>query len=37
LGIKEVEAASGNPAGEIAIGAMPFGGSVLLASVSRGS
>jgi DNA-binding transcriptional LysR family regulator len=32
-GIKEIDAALGNASTQIAIGAMPFGGSVLLASV----
>jgi LysR family transcriptional regulator of gallate degradation len=32
-GIQEIEAAQGSAASQIAIGAMPFGGSVLLASV----
>lgn len=32
-GIKEIDAALGNASSQIAIGAMPFGGSVLLASV----
>jgi len=32
-GIQEIEAAQGSVASQIAIGAMPFGGSVLLASV----